>query len=76
MTNAHLLEVKQGSLNRLTVRVPRVPRLTQHTAILNIHRATQRHSSTELGLESREPWDTIIRVYVYQPQTKAYRPAR
>lgn len=30
-----LLEVKQGSLNRLTVTVPRVPRLTQQAAILS-----------------------------------------
>lgn len=33
-TNAHLLEVKQGPLDRLTVTVPGVPRLTQQTAIL------------------------------------------
>lgn len=35
-----LLEVKQGSLNRLTVTVSRVPRLTQQTTILS-NRATQ-----------------------------------
>lgn len=66
MTNAHLLEVKQGSLNRLTVTVPGVPRLTQQTAILNNTQSySKRHSSTELGMESREPW---VKLFVSAPE--------
>lgn len=76
MTDAHLLEVKQRSLHRLTVTVPRVPRLTQQAAILYNTQSYSKHSSPELGRESREPWGTIICVYIFQLQTESSRPNR
>lgn len=52
-----LLEVKQGSLNRLTVTVPRVPRLTQQAAILSSRgcRGSRQLPSFQRGIHSSIP---------------------
>lgn len=57
---AHLLALEQGTLNRMTVPVPRVPRLIQQAAVLCTHTHTHRRSEMcalghWMGVGSREP---------------------